>query len=140
MASGAPAAAAPGRHATRLGDVGLATRVGARHYWDPTIAGDHQNQPDQPQVMAFLPGLATLGDRHLLITTANKGREADHVQHQGRKTQAETLRDHAASLRSWRSFPASRSARRQQLRQGRTLLPRRMAQTLAAARGDLKTL
>ena len=75
-----------------LGDVGLVARVGAGDHRDPAIAGDHQRQADQPQVMAFLLGLAALGDRRLLIGRVDEGGEVGHVQHQARTGPARTRR------------------------------------------------
>jgi hypothetical protein len=46
-----------------LGDVGPVTRVGVRQQGDAAVAGDHQRQPDQPQVHPLLFGLAALRDR-----------------------------------------------------------------------------
>jgi hypothetical protein len=72
-----------------LGHIGLVARVGAGDHRDPAIAGDYQGQPDQAQVVAFLLGLATLGDRRLLVPGVDEGGEVGHVTHQGCQIQPE---------------------------------------------------
>ncbi|MGH3305879.1 MAG: Ig domain-containing protein, partial [Streptosporangiaceae bacterium] len=47
--------------------------VGVPGQRDPAVPGDHQPQPDQPQVRAFLLGLAPLGDRRVQDTSGERG-------------------------------------------------------------------
>ena len=54
-------------HGRELGDVGLVAGVGMPGQRDPAVPGDDQAQPDQPQVAAFLLGLAPLRDRGLAV-------------------------------------------------------------------------
>ncbi len=71
-------------HRGELGDVGLVAGVGVPGQRDPAVAGDHQAQADQPQVGAFLLGLAALGHWRLLVPGADEGGEVGHVQgHRG---------------------------------------------------------
>ena len=91
------AAGAPGRggdrlvspaelvdHRRELGDVRLVAGVGMPGQRDPAVTGDHQAQPDQPQVAAFLLRLAPLRDRGLRVRGGDEGREVGHVQrHRG---------------------------------------------------------
>jgi hypothetical protein len=65
-----------------LGDVGSVSRVGVGHQRHPAVPGDHQRQPDQAQVRAFLLRLAALGDRRLAVGGVDERREVGHVQHQ----------------------------------------------------------
>jgi hypothetical protein len=44
-------------HCGELGDIGPVPRIGMGDHRDPAVAGDHQRQPDQAQVGAFLLGL-----------------------------------------------------------------------------------
>ena len=69
-----------GDHVRELGDVGLVAGVGVREQRDPAVAGDHQPQSDQPQVGAFLFGLAALRDRRLVVAGVDEGGEVGHVQ------------------------------------------------------------
>ena len=75
-----------------LGDVGPVARVGVGDQRDPAVAGDHQRQADQAQVVAFLLGLAALGDRRLVVGRVDEGGEVGHVQHQPGQVQAEPVR------------------------------------------------
>jgi hypothetical protein len=75
-----------------LGDVGTVARVSARDHRHAAVAGDHQRQPSQPQVMTFLLGPAALGDRGPGIAGIDEGGEVGHIQHQGRQVQGEPLR------------------------------------------------
>ena len=54
-------------HGGELGDVGPVAGVGVPGQRDPAVPGDHQAQADQPQVGAFLLGLAPLRDRRLAV-------------------------------------------------------------------------
>ena len=67
-------------HVRELGDVGPVAGVGVAQQRDAAVAGDHQAQPDQPQVRALLLGLAALRDRCLLIPGVDEGGEVGHVQ------------------------------------------------------------
>ena len=49
-----------------LGDIGTVPGIGVADHRHPAVAGHHQRQPDQPQVGAFLLGLAALRDRRAL--------------------------------------------------------------------------
>ena len=67
-------------HLRELGDVRLAAGVGMRKQRDAAVPGDHQAQADQPQVRAFLLGLAALRDRHPGVAGVDEGGEIRHVQ------------------------------------------------------------
>ena len=79
-----------------LGDVGPVAGIGVADHRHPAVAGDHQRQPDQPQVGAFLFGLAALRDRRALVAGVDEGGEVGHVQHQPGQVQPE-LGDHPPS-------------------------------------------
>ena len=76
-----------------LGDVGPVAGVGVADHRHPAVAGDHQRQPDQPQIGAFLLGLAALRDRRPLVAGVDEGGEVGHVQRQPGQIQPE-LGDH----------------------------------------------
>ena len=79
-----------------LGDVGPVPGIGVADHRHPAVAGDHQRQPDQPQVGAFLFGLAALRDRRALVAGVDEGGEVGHVQRQPGQVEPE-LGDHRAA-------------------------------------------
>ena len=60
---------------------------------DPAVPGDDQAQPDQPQVRAFLLGLAPLRDRRLAVAGVNVRGEVSHVQRHRGHVHARGLHD-----------------------------------------------
>jgi len=56
---------------------------------DPTVAGDHQAEPDQAQVGSFLLGLAARGDGRVVVGGVDVGGEVGHVQGQRGDVQPE---------------------------------------------------
>ena len=67
-------------HLRELGDVGLVPGVGVRQQRDAAVPGHYQAQADQPQVRAFLLGLAPLRDRCPGVAGIDERREVRHVQ------------------------------------------------------------
>jgi hypothetical protein len=64
-----------------------------RYQWDATIAGDHQPQPDQPQVGTLLLGLAPLRDGRLGVGRVDERGEVGHVQRQRGHVHTELVND-----------------------------------------------
>jgi hypothetical protein len=83
------------QHGGELGDIRAVAGVGVRDDRDAAVAGDHQCQADQPQIGAFLLGLAALGDRRPLVGRVDVGGEVGHVQGHTGQVQAIPV-DHAA--------------------------------------------
>ena len=67
-------------HAGELGDVRPVAGVGVPGQRDPAVPGHHQAQPGQPEVGAFLLGLAALRHRRLAVGGGDEGGEVRHVQ------------------------------------------------------------
>ncbi len=89
-------------HAGELGDVGPVPGIGVPGQRDPAVPGDHQAEADQPQVRAFLLGLAALRDRRPAVRRRDERREVGHVEGDGGHVHAAGLhdrhRDRAAGL------------------------------------------
>lgn len=54
-------------HHWDLGDIWFVAWIGVSQHQDSVISDDHQSQADQTQVIAFLLGLAALGNRRLVV-------------------------------------------------------------------------
>jgi DNA-binding transcriptional ArsR family regulator len=80
-------------HGGELGDVGPVAGVGVPGQRDPAVPGDDQAQTDQPQVRAFLLGLAPLRDRRLAVPGVDERGEVRHVQRHRRAVHPGCLHD-----------------------------------------------
>ena len=69
-------------HGRELAHIGAVARVGVADQGDAPVNGDHQAQPNQAQVAAFLFGVAPLGDGGPNVGRVDPGSEVGHVQHQ----------------------------------------------------------
>lgn len=79
-------------HVGELGDIRTVAGIGVREQRDAAVAGDHQAEPDQAQVRAFLLGLAPTGLPRERCRV-DEGGHIGHIQRQRRRVHTEHVDD-----------------------------------------------